>query len=66
MKWKKKFNIDFETPKCPDYIEELIIIGSDSNSEHGVSDTNNIRNCLFSIYQWNYLFLKIMVGRCRD
>jgi len=54
-----EFNIEFEIPKCPEYIEKLIIL-EDSVSDHITSDTNNIRNCLFSIYKWNYLFLKIM------
>ncbi|KAG4105973.1 hypothetical protein H8356DRAFT_1269565 [Neocallimastix lanati (nom. inval.)] len=65
--------IYYDIPSCPDFIENLNIQhsydyddGSESSSNNNLcdynynSDTNNIKNCIFSLYKWNYLFLKIM------
>lgn len=62
-----KFSIEYEVPSCPDYIEELEIHDTNINRSENIydtnyiSDVNNIRNCMFSLYEWNYLFLKVMV-----
>jgi len=63
IKFFKQFSIEYEIPSCPDYIENIKIHETDKNEniyDISTSDANNIRNCMLSLYKWNYLFLRIM------